>query len=98
MTFFIDDMTITYTGNRISTVAEEAFETSYEGAVDFNQAEETDEYEWDANGNLKADPNRGISEIAYNLQNLPEKITLSNGNVIRYVYASDGRNLTASME
>ena len=91
----IDDMTITYTGNRISTVAEEAFETSYEGAVDFNQAEETDEYEWDANGNLKADPNRGISEIVYNLLNLPEKITLSNGNVIRYVYASDGRKLTA---
>lgn len=36
-----------------------------------------DDYEYDANGNMVKDRNKGITEITYNYLNLPERIEWS---------------------
>jgi YD repeat-containing protein len=58
-----------------------------------NGANQTNEYTYDANGNLTKDLNKGISNISYNSLNLPSVVTFSNGSTITYLYAADGRKL-----
>ena len=45
---------------------------------------------YDANGNLSKELNRGITEIDYNILNLPNRITFENGSDIRFTYDADG--------
>ncbi|WP_221659855.1 DUF6443 domain-containing protein [Bacteroides salyersiae] len=45
---------------------------------------------YDANGNLYKDLNRNITNIDYNLLNLPNSITFENGSNICYRYDADG--------
>lgn len=45
---------------------------------------------YDPNGNYYRDPNRGIDTIAYNVLNLPDRITFENGSYIHYTYDADG--------
>ena len=45
------------------------------------------------NGNLTKDSNKNISTIAYNVLNLPSKVTFSDGSTITYSYAADGTKL-----
>ena len=54
------------------------------------------EYLWDANGNMTKDLNKGISNITYNVLNLPERITHSDGHVTYITYAADGRKLNVT--
>lgn len=49
------------------------------------------DYEYDLNGNMVVDRNKGISEITYNHLNLPEKIVTTRGSYIRYVYDAGGK-------
>ena len=51
------------------------------------------EYTWDANGNMTSDLNKGLTEIQYNVLNLPEKITHNDGHITYITYAADGRKL-----
>ena len=34
--------------------------------------------------------NKGISNITYNLLNLPEEVTFTNGNSIKFFYSAEG--------
>lgn len=57
--------------------------------------DQTDDYSYDANGNMIADANKGISSIVYNHLNLPKKITFegtTNGE-ISYLYNALGQKL-----
>jgi RHS repeat-associated protein len=71
-------------------------------ASDFTTA--TDDYRYDANGNMINDRNKGIGTsitdnvnvITYNVLNLPETVTKS-GNTIRYIYDATGRKLAQVM-
>ena len=54
---------------------------------------QSEDYEYDKNGNLKKDLNKGITTITYNFLNLPELITMTGGN-IRYYYDATGRKLS----
>ncbi|WMW76928.1 DUF6443 domain-containing protein [Flavobacterium sp. 20NA77.7] len=57
--------------------------------------DQTDDYSYDANGNMIADANKGISSIIYNHLNLPKKITFegtTNGE-ISYLYNALGQKL-----
>ena len=45
------------------------------------------------NGNMTADPNKGITNIAYNHLNLPTTITFTGGNVINFLYDAGGNKL-----
>ena len=62
--------------------------------VDFVGASQ--EYEFDRNGNLTKDLNKKITEIEYNVLNLPKKITFSNGNTITYTYDGSGNKLSVA--
>lgn len=68
-------------------------------AADFTTA--TDDYRYDANGNMINDRNKGIGTsqsdnlniITYNYLNLPETVN-KGGNTIRYFYDATGRKLS----
>ena len=42
---------------------------------------------------MKTDANRGITNIVYNYLGLVEKIELTNGHSIEYVFTADGQKL-----
>ncbi|WP_177734353.1 RHS repeat domain-containing protein [Flavobacterium inviolabile] len=50
----------------------------------------TDDYTYDASGNLILDANKNITNITYNHLNLPVVITFSNGDKIVYLYNAVG--------
>jgi len=51
-------------------------------------------YDYDANGNLKLDNNKGIDQISYNYLNLPEQIHVTGKGTIRYTYDATGSKMT----
>lgn len=84
----LDNLSYTYQGNKITAIAD-----SY-GHLGFaDLATTTEEYLYDANGNMIEDKNKGISQIRYNRMNLPVVITFSNGNEIHYLYDAGGSKL-----
>ena len=87
----IDDLSFTYQGNRRVTVQDEAGTLSYSGASDFvDGADSEEEYEYDDNGALTMDLNRGITSIEYDNLGNPKKITFTDNRSIEYVYSADG--------
>jgi RHS repeat-associated protein len=63
----------------------------------------TEEYKYDANGNLQYDNNKGISSIAYNYLNLPTTIEFTRtpgGQIdrIRYLYDAFGNVVKKTVE
>ncbi len=54
-----------------------------------------DDFEYDVNGNLTIDRNKGIDQITYNHLNLPTTVTVSGANngTIQYVYDATGAKL-----
>ena len=51
----------------------------------------SEDYMYDANGNMTYDENKGILKIKYNHLNLPTKIDFESGNKIEYIYDAIGR-------
>ena len=49
--------------------------------------------EYNANGSVTKEADKGIVSIDYNLLNLPERITFKNGNSISYQYSGKGEKL-----
>ena len=79
-------------GNQLRNVADSAHD-SY-GFKDANGSGV--EYQYDDNGNLTSDLNKGISSIAYNFLNLPTQVSINgNGNTgtISYIYDATGVKL-----
>jgi RHS repeat-associated protein len=50
-------------------------------------------YSYDNNGNMTADPNKGITSILYNHLNLPQTINFTGGNTINFLYDAGGNKL-----
>lgn len=89
----IDDLTLYYKGNQLKQVTDAAKKRDplYNGAFNFvDGADDMQEYEYDDNGNLIKDLNKGISKIEYNILNLPDKITVNDSCHIGYGYSADG--------
>ncbi|CAL2106951.1 RHS repeat-associated core domain-containing protein [Tenacibaculum sp. 190524A02b] len=85
----MDNLAYTYdTGNKLEKVTDTA--TSNEGFKD--GANTGDDYEYDANGNMIKDHNKGISNITYNHLNLPTKVTI-NGKILEYIYDASGTKI-----
>ena len=53
-------------------------------------ANKVQEYAYDASGNMMRDLNKGISNITYNLLNLPGEITFTDGRKVKYIYIAEG--------
>ncbi len=61
-----------------------------------NGANTTNEYTYDANGNLTKDLNKNITQITYNVLNLPKVVTFGKANTITYTYDGGGNKLSVA--
>lgn len=90
----IDNLTLTYDGNRLVKVTDAAENLSYAGAMDFRDGvDRAVEYTYDDSGNMRSDLNKGINNIRYNVLNLPNFIEFEDGHSISYIYDADGNRL-----
>jgi len=82
----MDDLVYTYTGNTLSSLSDNG-DDDY-GFVDKSNTQ--NEYTYDVNGNLKADANKGITNVDYSINNLPVKVGFDNNQNIQYIYDATG--------
>jgi len=87
----IDNLSYTYaSGNKLSKVTD----TSGKTAGFKDGTNQTTEYFYDDNGNMKEDRNKGITSITYNHLNLPKKVIFSASKYIEYTYDASGTKLS----
>lgn len=99
--FTIDNLFYTYhptKKNQLMKVWDESyvqlgFKDDYEGVAD-----NTDDYTYDANGNMKSDANKLITNITYNHLNLPTRINFVTGQKIEYLYDAIGRKVKKTVQ
>ena len=80
----VDNLYITYEGNMLVSVRDEASRLPYAGATDFDGVP-GQEYPltYNASGSLVSDARRGIARIDYDLNNNPVRIQFTNGSVTK---------------
>jgi RHS repeat-associated protein len=90
----VDNLYMTYGGNRLTSVCDNATQLTYEGATDFN-GEPKKEYPLTYNdaGSLVSDAGRKIARIDYDCLNHPVRIQFTDGNVTKYIYSATGEKL-----
>ncbi len=90
----IDDLSLSYVGNRLKKVADRSGTSAFNNGFEFKDGIDlSTEYEYDENGNLTKDLNKNITAIQYNCLNLPSRVMFANGNSISYLYDAAGRKL-----
>ena len=94
----LDQLTYSYEGNRLIAVDDAAPATAATHDFEDKNGQKytpggTAEYTYDANGNLTADRNKGITEIRYNHLNLPWYIAFDTGDRLEYTYSAAGTKL-----
>ena len=90
----IDNLNLTYNGNQLQAVKDIATSAVYGNGIEFKDGtNQTTEYTYDKNGNLIKDLNKNLSNIQYNLLNLPSQVILAGSNSIDYEYGADGTKL-----
>ena len=90
----VDDLQyVKWNGNKLLTVQDWApanLPVGFKDGVDVPY----DDYQYDPNGNMNFDHNKGIQSISYNHLNLPKLITMeSNKGTIEYTYDAAGSKL-----
>ena len=95
----IDNLTISYDGNRLMKVTDAAEALNYSDALDFNDGADMEcEYDYDSNGALTRDDNRGVKSITYDYGHHPSYINMNmtSGprNITNY-FTADGRKLSS---
>ncbi|MGG5210097.1 DUF6443 domain-containing protein [Chryseobacterium sp. MIQD13] len=93
----IDDLNYNYKNsegsNKLAKVTDGV--TTVNNLGDFtNGTNGDDDYDYDVNGNLILDKNKGISSITYNHLNLPQTITVTGKGTIEYIYDANGSKLS----
>jgi RHS repeat-associated protein len=89
----IDQLTYSYNGNQLKAVDDAVTTNStadFSDNMQYYYLTQQPEYEYDGNGNLTKDKNKGILNITYNYQNLPVSITKSGNTRIEYMYDAAG--------
>ncbi len=91
----MDNLTYQYdTGNKLQNMTDQV--TLPFGFKKVNSSIATNTYNYDDNGNMTLDPNKGITEITYNHLNLPKTVTINNTEHtgdITYIYDALGTKL-----
>ena len=88
----MDDLTLTYDGNRLTGVTETAADYDATGTFEYKRANGS-QYMYDSNGSLVADMSRGIAYVTYDGNSNPSWIYFTNGNATKYVYSAAGEKL-----
>ena len=93
----IDNLTISYNGNQLVKVTDDAEALNYSDALDFNDGADMEcEYDYDSNGALTRDGNRGVKSITYDYGHHPSYINMNMTSGPRNItndYTPDGRKL-----
>ncbi|MDI1254598.1 MAG: DUF6443 domain-containing protein [Flavobacterium sp.] len=93
----IDNLAYAYdplSPNRLMRVTDDTNNPNgFDDDSDANVADDTDDYSYDDNGNLKKDQNKGITTITYNHLNLPVRIQFGNLRKIEYLYNAAGQKV-----
>ena len=87
----IDNLTYNYdTGNKLLSI-----DDTTNNSIGFNDgSSSSNDYDYDLNGNLIKDLNKGISNIEYNHLDLVERVTFSSGAQIDFLYDANGAKLS----
>ena len=90
----VDNLYMTYEGNQLTSVRDNASRMAYAGATDFDGVT-GQEYPLTYNdaGSLESDAGRRIARIDYDCRNNPVRIQFTNGNVTKYIYSAAGEKL-----
>ena len=88
----MDNLTLTYDGNRLAGVSETVADYDFAGSFEYRRANGS-QYIYDANGSLVADRSRGIAYITYDANGNPSRIYFTNGSQTRYTYSAAGEKL-----
>ena len=89
-----DNLEYKYDGNRLRAVGELPEGQADVGFVDGVAGSATQEYNYDAAGNMTADANKGISSIVYDpVLNLPTDVVINGKGTIKYTYDASGTKL-----
>ncbi|MEC5145781.1 DUF6443 domain-containing protein [Chitinophaga sp. 212800010-3] len=91
----IDQLSYTYraASNKLAAVADPTNTATAKLGDFINGTNSGDDYDYDANGNLKYDLNKNISAITYNHLNLPDSIVITGKGTIKYLYDASGTKL-----
>ena len=90
----IDDLSLSYAGNRLKKVTDRSTTPAFNNGFEFKDGIDlSTEYKYDENGNLTKDLNKNKTAIQYNCLNLPSRVMFANGNSISYLYDAAGRKL-----
>jgi len=99
----IDDLKMEYTGNQLTKVTDDGQYVSLSTSMDFKDYVDIDyvdknngEYAYNANGAMTKDLNKGISNIQYNLLNLPRQMDIKSPVAEarnEYTYSATGEKL-----
>lgn len=94
----IDKLTYTYDGNRLMKVTDSGniYSPSVADFLNGNSGTNND-YTYDANGNLKSDLNKAITNIDYSHLDLPLTVTNSSGHTITNTYDATGTLLAKNI-
>jgi RHS repeat-associated protein len=92
-----DNLTLTYNGNQLRKVTDAADVSTNSITEQFLDFANTDtEYAYNANGAMTKDLNKGITNISYNLLNLPQQIDINSPLAVatnKYSYSAGGVKL-----
>ncbi|KDN54695.1 RHS repeat domain-containing protein [Flavobacterium seoulense] len=92
-TLTMDKLTYNYEGNQVVKINETGdTHIGYSSYLTAGSNENT--YEYDVNGNLIKDRNKGIDIIKYNSLNLVEEVSFTNGKKIKFKYDASGVKLS----
>ncbi|MDE5634728.1 MAG: hypothetical protein K2I52_00300 [Muribaculaceae bacterium] len=91
-TGIVDELSMSYDGNRLTHVDDYADQVLLESSLD-HAASESD-LAYDSDGRLNSDSGRGITSIIYSPGGQPLCISVDNGYCHYYQYSADGRRLS----
>lgn len=88
----LDFLKYFYKGNQIDYIDEDGKKEFQQDIDQFTTLKDKGKYGYDASGNIKLDPHKGIT-YTYNHLNKPTRVDFGNGKSIDWVYAADGTKL-----
>ena len=88
----LDDITATYSGNRLTGLAVESGAVAFEGISGYGRDVDAT-LEYDRAGRLTRDPSRGITQVTYNRHGLPEWTYFDDGHATLDTYDGLGRHM-----
>ena len=92
----LDDITLGYDGNRISTVTSQTDAVPFEGQTGLGRNGSDMAVSYDSNGRLTYDETRGIDEIEYSNDGMPVRIRFRSGREQHDEWDALGNHLSTS--